>query len=124
MVTTVEPNRVETGVAVTDRFAPDPPSTMFALGRRVGLEDVAARVKPAAAVSMSPMTNGMAAVEVFSLIVWFAISEMIGRSFAPATLTEKVRVTVLFWLWPSLTVTVIVAVPVALVVGRSVNVPV
>ena len=39
-------------------------------------------------------------------------------------LTTKLRLTVLFWLWPSLTVTVIVEAPVVFIEGEKRTVPV
>jgi hypothetical protein len=50
------------GVTVTVRFAPEPPNTIFAVGTSVVDEDVPETVRLAAAVSASPIVNGIAAV--------------------------------------------------------------
>ena len=58
------------------------------------------------------------------MTVWSAILETVGRSLTGLTVTVKVRLMVLFRLWPSLTVTVMVAVPEALATGWKVRLPV
>ena len=51
-------------------------------------------------------------------------ADSVGTSFTELTVTVKVRDTVLLWLWPSFTVTVINALPLALATGVKVSVPV
>ena len=48
----------------------------------------------------------------------------VGTSFTAFTVTVKVRLTVLLSAWPSLTVTVIVATPLALAAGVKLKLPV
>src|SRR5436189_18377 len=62
-------------VTVTVRFAPLPPSTMLAVGTRVVEEEALVSVRFAAAVSASPMVNGIAAVGCPEVTVWLAIAE-------------------------------------------------
>src|SRR5262245_56079593 len=51
---------------------------MFALGTRLVLEEAPVTVRLAAAVSASPMVKGRGPAEVFWLMVWLAMSEMVG----------------------------------------------
>src|SRR5437588_675516 len=60
----------------------------------------------------------------FSLRVRLEIGLRVGGWFTQLTVTLKVRVTVLFVEAPSLTVTLIVAVPLALCTGVNVRLPV
>ena len=85
--------------------------------------DSAVSVRLPAAVSKSPTVNGISAVDMFWEMVWFAMSVMVGGSFWLLTVTAKVRLTVLFWLAPSLTVTVILAEPLALAAGVKLRTP-
>ena len=123
-VMTAEPKAVAVGVTVTVRFAPEPPNTMLLFGTRPVSEDVPIRVRLAAAVSWSAMVKAMAGVAALSAIVRSTMSERAGKSLTGPTTTLKVRATVLFCDCPSLTVTVIVAVPVELVAGRREREPV
>ena len=86
---------------ITVRLGPLPPRAMPAVATSPVLEEVALSARLVAAVSASPMVKGIAAVGVFSLVVWSAMAEMIGRSFTGVTVTVKLRLTVLFALWPS-----------------------
>jgi len=52
----------DAGVTVTVRFAPEPPSTMLAVGTKVVEEEVLVSVRFAAGVSASPIVNGIAGV--------------------------------------------------------------
>lgn len=61
-VIVAEPNCKVAGVTLTFRLAPDPENTMFALGARVGFEEVPDTVRLDAEVSISPMVNGIVAV--------------------------------------------------------------
>src|SRR5713101_9434384 len=106
---------------ITVRLGPLPPRAMPAAATSPVLEEVALSARLVAAVSASPMVKGMAAVGVFSLVVWSAMAEIVGRSFTGATVTVKLWLTVLFTLWPSFTVTVIVALPFAFVAGANVK---
>ncbi len=62
------PDPLAAGVTVTVRFAPLPPSTMFALGTSDVLLEVAVTVKLPAAVSTSPTVKARAEVAVSSLM--------------------------------------------------------
>jgi hypothetical protein len=95
------------GVIVTVRLAPDPPNTMFAFGTSVVLLELPLTVKLATAVSISPTVNESALVAVSSFVDWFAISLIVGALFE---FTVKTNVSLAVNV-PSLTVTVIVAVP-------------
>jgi hypothetical protein len=96
------------GVTVTVRFTPVPPNTMFAFGTNVVSLDVPLTVKLEAAVSKSPTVNEMAEVAVSSFVDWAAMSLIVGASLTAVTVNTNVSVAVNV---PSLTVTVIVAVP-------------
>ena len=111
------PNCPATGLAVTVRLAPLPPNVMLAFGTRRVLEEAPARVRLPAAVSESLTVTASGPAVPPSAIVWLAIAVSVGRSFTPLTVTVKVRLTVLLAAWPSLTLTVIVAVPFELGVG-------
>ncbi len=65
---------------------------MLPLGISAGLLDVAVTSRTAAAVSTSPTVNGIAAVEVSSLMNWLATSETDGRSFTELTVMSNVSV--------------------------------
>ena len=73
-----------------------------------GFDEVPERVSTDAGVSTSPITNPIVMLGVSSLMVRLAISLMVGRSFTEFTVTRNV---VLVVATPSLTVTMIVAVP-------------
>jgi hypothetical protein len=96
------------GVTVTVRFAPLPPKTMFAFGTKVGLFALPLTVRLAAAVSTSPTVKLSGPTATPALVLWFAIGVIVGGSFTAVTVSPKL-VGVLSA--PSLTVTVIVAVP-------------
>ena len=82
-----EPVLPGAGVTITVRFAPLPPNTMFAVGTKVVDEEDLLNVRFAAAVSKSPIVNGIAAVAWFTATVWAAIVEIVGVAFTPATNT-------------------------------------
>ena len=82
---------------------------MLLLGTSVGLEDEPLSTRLLADVSASAITNPIAAVDVSSAVVWSGISEMLGGELAAEfTVSTKVSFAVKE---PSLTITVIVAVP-------------
>ena len=86
-----EPNCVAAGVTFTFRFAPEPVKSMLAFGMSVGLEEVPEIVRLEAAVSTSPTVKGRVEVALPSATVWFAISEIVGRSLTLVTVTVNVR---------------------------------
>ena len=96
------------GVTVTVRLAPLPPKTMFAFGTNVGLDELPLTVKLPAAVSTSLTAKPIASVAVFTEILWLGMLEIVGASFTALTVSRKL---VLLLNEPSLTETVIVAVP-------------
>ena len=103
------PNPSATGVAVTVRFAPEPPKTILATGTSVGLLDVTLRVSEASGASASPMMNASAPVFPSSAMVREEIAVMVGavRSGAMSMVTRLAsEVTE-----PSLTLKVKVSVP-------------
>ena len=63
------PDWFAAGVTFTVRLDPLPPNTMFALGTRVVEDEVPETVKLAAAVSVSPIVNEIAAVAWFTFTV-------------------------------------------------------
>src|SRR5258706_1936255 len=124
IVTVAVPDSFETGVSITVLLPPLPPKTMLAFGSRSGLEDVPDRVNNVVGVVESPMVKAMGPAEVSSLMLGLEIAEMVGFALPVArTFTTKVRLNVLLMAWPSLTVTVIVAVPVTLFCGRKLRRP-
>src|SRR6266568_1720908 len=108
------------GVTVTVRLAPEPPKTMLAPGTKVGFEEAPETVRLPAAVCASPTVKAIGAVAVFWLVERLAMLEMVGAVFAVAlTVNTKLSLAVRL---PSLTVTVIVVVPVWLSAGVTVTV--
>ena len=81
---------------------------MFALGTSAVFEDVPPTVKLPAAVSTSPTPKGNAPVASSSSMLRLTISEIVGGSFTGVTVSTNVSLAVSA---PSLTVTVMVAVP-------------
>jgi hypothetical protein len=81
---------------------------MFAFGTNVVSLDEPLIVNEATAVSISSTVNEIALVAVSSLVVWAAMSLMVGPSFTAFTVKTNVSVELFN---PSFTVTVIVAVP-------------
>src|SRR5687768_16208072 len=92
---------------------------MLAVGTSVVFDEPAERVRLAAAVSTSPMVKVRAAVGVSSLVARSAMSVIVGTSLT--ALTVKTKVSLLLAV-PSLTVTVMVAVPDRLAAGVTVMV--
>ena len=92
----------------TLRLASLPPNTMLASATSVASEDVPESVRLLAGVSGSPMVKAIAAVGIFSSVLWGPIALMVGGSFTALTVntnvTEASRA-------PSLTVTVMSVVP-------------
>ncbi len=92
----------------TLRLASVPPNTMLASATSVASEDVPESVRLPAGVSGSPMVKAIAAVGIFSSVLWGPIALMVGGSFTALTVntnvTEASRA-------PSLTVTVMSVVP-------------
>src|SRR5438445_4899979 len=106
---------------VTVRLALFPLKTIFAFETRLGFEEVPFTTRLAAGVSGSPTVNTIGPAAVFSLITCVATGETVGF---PLTATVKVWLTVLLFVWPSLTVTVMFADPLALATGVNVSSPV
>ena len=113
------PNLPVAVVTAMLRFEPLPPSV--SVGVSVGFEDVAVTTMLAAAVSVSSTRNGIAEVDWPAWIVRLFTSEILGGMFVPGggggggggggtgfTVTSNVSIAVNV---PSLTTTVIVAVP-------------
>ena len=102
------------------RLAPLPPSTMFAFGTRPVLEELAVKFRLPAAVSRSPTVTGSGPVAVSPSIVRFGRPDSVGGSLTGLT----VSINTLLEVAPpgSLTVTVTLAEPFWLAVGRSVTV--
>ena len=62
------PDNPDAGVTVTVRLVPLPPNTMLLVGTRVGLDEVALRMRLAGGVSRSLIVNGMAGVGVLTVV--------------------------------------------------------
>ena len=114
MVMTADPNASGCGVMVTMRFESSPPKTIPVSSTSAGLEEVPVSVSEAAADSTSPTIKGIGPVDESSLVLCAPMSEMTGGSFTPSTVRRNVVELVAL---PSVTRTVIVAVPVLFVAG-------
>src|SRR5262245_42629235 len=95
------------------RLAPLPPKVRLLKGTREVSDDDADKPRLPAGVSSSPITNGIGAFVTFCSTIWLGIDVMVGTSFTELTRTPNVRVIRLFSVWPSLTVTMMVAEPAA-----------
>src|SRR6266516_4115978 len=107
------------GVTVTVRLLPLPPKTMFPSGTSVGLDEIPLNIKLPAAVSASPTVNPIGPTAAPAAVLWFAMLEMVGVSFIAFTVNTKLSLALNC---PSLTVTVIVAVPLWFDAGLTVTV--
>jgi hypothetical protein len=92
---------------------------MLLNGTRARFEEFLLKVRLPGAVSPSPTVNPSALVAVSSLIVWSAIPLMVGGVFTAFTVNTKVSLALFV---PSLTLTVIVAVPIWSAAGVTVTV--
>jgi hypothetical protein len=116
IVMSVLPLWFAAGVTFTVRFAPLPPKTILPFGTSAVEEELAESVRLAAAVSASPIVNGIAAVAVFSATVCAAIVEIVGGVFGAGASTVTVKMELALFV-PSLTETVICALPVWFAAG-------
>src|SRR6266487_3442829 len=107
---------------VSVRLLPLPLKNRFVLAIRVVLVEVAVSARLKAGVSASPMVNGTVR-GVSSSVAWALRLEIVGEVFIPVTVTVNRCVVWWFCGWPSSTVTVMVAVPVALLAGRRSRAP-
>src|SRR6188508_3301116 len=96
------------GVMTRLRLAPVPPKVMLAFGTNVAFDEVPETVNPVGCVSASPMVNAIGEVGVFSFVDCGAMAVMVGGVLAALTVRTKLVEAVSV---PSLTVTVIVEVP-------------
>src|SRR6187551_1604885 len=97
------------GVMTRLRLAPvPPPKVMLAFGTNVAFDEVPETVNPVGCVSASPMVNAIGEVGVFSFVDCGAMAVMVGGVLAALTVRTKLVEAVSV---PSLTVTVIVEVP-------------
>jgi len=69
------------GVTVTVRLAPEPPNIIFAVGTSVVDDEVPETVRLAAAVSTSPIVNGIAAVAWPDVTDWAPMAVIVGAVF-------------------------------------------
>src|SRR6186713_1295802 len=103
------------GVMTTLRLAPlPPPKVMLATGTNVAFEEVPETVKPVGCVSASPIVKAIGPVGVFSFVDCGAIAVMVGAVLAALTVRTKLVEAVSV---PSLTVTVMVEVPLSPAAG-------
>src|SRR5882672_10247173 len=110
----VAPLALAAGVTVTVRLAPLGLITTFALGTRAVSDEVPLTLSAPIGLSMSPMVKVNAPVVPSLAIVWSAMLVMVGASLTAVTVNKNEVVAVSV---PSLTVTVIVALPFALAAG-------
>lgn len=103
----------------TVRLDPLPPKEIFPAGTRLRLEEVAETVRNPVEVSASPTVKAIAPVLVLPTMDRFAMSPIVGAVFS--VVTVKVNA-VLAESAPSLTVAVIVAVPLWPAAGVTVRV--
>ena len=96
------------------RLEPLPPNVIFPFGTRVVFEEVAVTVRDVSGVSTSPTVKGISPVAMSSFVDLSVILLMVGRSFKATTVKTKVSLAVLV---PSLTVTVMVLMPLWLEAG-------
>src|SRR6186713_756188 len=102
------------GVMTTLRLAPlPPPKVMLAFGTKVTFDEVPETVKPVGCVSASPIVKAIGPVGVFSFVDCAAIAVMVGAVLALTVKTKLVEPVSV----PSLTVTVIVEVPLSPAAG-------
>jgi hypothetical protein len=98
---------------IMERLAPLPCKLMLALGTNDTLDEEAVTVKELTGVSASPIVNAIGPVGVLSAVDWGSMAVMVGGSFATTVNIKFVDAV----LTPSLTVIVIVEVPVWPAVG-------
>src|SRR5437660_520220 len=77
-VIVAEPVRPEAGVTIRVRFAPESPKRMLLKGTRVGLEQLALKVRSPGAVSSSPTVKGIGPTAVPVKVNWSGSAEMVG----------------------------------------------
>jgi hypothetical protein len=118
-VIVAEPVWPVAGVTETVRLDPLPPNEMFPAGTNVRLDDVAETVRNPVEVSASPTVKAIAPVVVLPTIERLAMSPIVGAVFNAVTVRVKA---VLAESEPSLTVAVIVAVPLWPAAGVTVKV--
>src|SRR4030095_6597757 len=99
--TSARPVASVAGVRTAIRFDPLPENETLPEGITAGFSEYMLTVKLPAGVSPSPTVKGIAAVGVFTVVIWFGTLEMLG---AP-TMTRNGRMVVL--LSPSVTEIVI-----------------
>src|SRR5262245_54552133 len=85
------PTTFDTGVTVTVRFDPKPPNTMLLVGTNDGFEELAERVRLLAETVALPMVKGIAAVGVFTGVLWLAMSLIVGAVLPPLVLIIKLQ---------------------------------
>src|SRR5262249_20602162 len=122
IVIVVVPVWLEVGLIVTLRVPPTPPKSMLELGTRAGLEELALMLRAPTGVSGSATVKEIGLVGVFSMVLWFAIGESSGGVLPPTegfTFTRNELIEV--WLALSVTLTVMVAVPLCPGTGPTVK---
>ncbi len=90
------------------RAVPLPARMIPLASMRLSLLELAVTLKPLVEVSMSPMVNSKAAVEVSSAISWSAILVIVGASLTGVTVKLKLKLEEVV---PSLIVIVMMLVP-------------
>ena len=83
----VEPNWLVSGVSVSVRLPPVPPSSRAASGTSAGFDEVAIRFSKAPGVSKSPMTTGIGPSRTSSAMVWLLRTVMVGKRFVGTGIT-------------------------------------
>src|SRR5882762_7024644 len=118
-VMVVAPLTLATGVTVTVRLAPLGLMTTFALGTKAVSDELPVTLRSPIRLSMSPMVKLNAPVVPSSAIVWSATLVMVGASLTAVTVTKN---EVVVMSDPSVTLNVMVVVPLASAAGVTVTV--
>ena len=121
-VTSALPSALVRGRMVAVRLLPVPPNAKKAAFTRFVFDEAPERMSPAGALSMSSTVTGKINAT-FLPVVRSVNAERVGASFTFVTVTVKLRKTLEFCDAPSLTVTVMSAVPLLLAAGVKRRVP-
>src|SRR5262249_26444539 len=98
------------GVTTTVRLEPLPLITILGAAMRAWFEENPETIRVDGSTPGLLTVKAIGPVEVSCKVLWSAIAEIVS-GLALLTVTVKFREVVLFWVWPSLTVTVMVAWP-------------
>ena len=114
------PKPLASGARISVRLGPEPLRSRLAVGINDGFDELAETTRLDAGVSTSPIMKVTVSPFVSSFTIWSAMSEMTGGSLTGFTASTNTRLALL--LFVSVTVIVMVALPVWFVAGSSVTV--